>query len=251
MNGPALFDTHCHLDFFCDPTAVARDASARGIGFLAATVDPAGHDLLQGLNLPGCVRIGAGLHPWWVADGRCGADEVARAAELARESRYVAEVGLDFSDAHTPSESHGAQVEAFECIARACADGGKVLSIHAVRSASTVLDILEETGSLAANTCIFHWFSGTSDELARAVRASCLFSVNRMMLATRRGREYARQVPADRLLTETDLPEEGDSATDAQMIAESLAEALAVLEDLRGPGIRERIALSAGNLLLL
>ena len=36
----------------------------------------------------------------------------------------------------------------------------------------------------------------------------CLFSVNEFMLATRRGRAYARQIPTGQLLLETDLPAE-------------------------------------------
>ena len=35
------------------------------------------------------------------------------------------------------------------------------------------------------------------------------------MLATKRGRAYVRQIPPERLLLETDLPDEGTDATQA------------------------------------
>ena len=103
---------------------------------------------------------------------------------------------------------------------------GRVISIHAVRSAGTVLDVLESHGLLIPNSdspvIIFHWFSGTSDELVRARNAGCYFSVNERMLATKRGREYARQIPLDRLLLETDAPAEPNTETSAQSLIRSL-----------------------------
>jgi len=42
------------------------------------------------------------------------------------------------------------------------------------------------------------------------------------MLATKRGREYARQIPLDRLLLETDAPTEENEDTTAQSLVESL-----------------------------
>ena len=103
---------------------------------------------------------------------------------------------------------------------------GRVISIHAVRSAGTVLDVLESHGLLIPNpdspAIIFHWFSGTSDELVRARNAGCYYSVNERMLASKRGREYARQIPLDRLLLETDAPAEANTETSAQSLIRSL-----------------------------
>ena len=122
---------------------------------------------------------------------------------------------------------------AFERVARACASGGKVLSIHAVKAAGEALDVLERAGALAGNACIFHWFSGTSDELQRAVRAGCFFSINPRMLASKRGRAYAQAVPAERLLLETDAPSQPGERYDAPAEAARLAAMLEALADLR------------------
>lgn len=210
-----LADMHCHLDFSSDMAALARLAQAHGVAAFSNTVTPEGYlaarDALAGFPN---VRTGVGLHPWWVADGRCGAEQVELACQLIQKTRFVGEVGLDFAPRR--EDTFETQLDAFERIVDACcAQGGKVISIHAVRSATTVLDVLERHHATRSNACILHWFSGSSQELARARELGCHFSVNPNMLATKRGRAYARQIPPERLLLETDLPEEGEVAAQA------------------------------------
>ena len=95
----------------------------------------------------------------------------------------------------------------FRKIAKACADeGGKILSIHSVKAASTIIAELEEAGTFQTCKCIFHWFAGTSAERNRAVENGAFFSINRKMLATKSGRELIKVIPEDRLLLETDAP---------------------------------------------
>ena len=114
---------------------------------------------------------------------------------------------------------------------------GRVISIHAVRSAGTVLDALESFGLLTLSpnspAIIFHWFSGTSNEFVRARNAGCHFSVNERMLATKRGREYARQIPLDRLLLETDAPAEPQADASARQLITSLKSASLHIAELK------------------
>ena len=214
-DGFALADMHCHLDFSSDMAALARLAQAHGVAAFSNTVTPEGY-LAASKALAGFpnVRTGVGLHPWWVANGRCGAEQVEIACQLIQETRFVGEVGLDFAPRR--EGTFETQLDAFERIVNACcAQGGKVISIHAVRSATAVLDVLERHNATHGNACILHWFSGSSQELARARKLGCHFSVNPHMLATKRGRAYVRQIPLERLLLETDLPEEGEIAAQA------------------------------------
>lgn len=119
--------------------------------------------------------------------------------------------------------------------------------MHAVRSAGTALDVLERTGAAESCRCVLHWFSGSSDELWRAVRLGCLFSLGERALATRRGREYARVLPEKRLLTETDLPPFEGSAGGAADIVASLGLSVDAMSSARGMGPRELSALIAAN----
>ena len=245
----ALFDMHCHLDFLADAAGFAQAACERGLSFFSATVTPDGYrGACAALGECPNVRVGAGLHPWWVHDGRCGMDDAAQLAQLVRETRFIGEIGLDFGKRCAPSRER--QVAAFELVAQACAhEGGRLLTVHAVRSADCVLDILERTGCLANNQVIFHWYSDTSDALWRAVRAGCYFSVNARMLATKRGREYARIIPQDRLLLETDLPPEEDTAFTLDAWEADLRDALSHLTAIRQAEIAPTIVATSAMLL--
>ncbi|MDQ9893106.1 hypothetical protein RFZ55_12295, partial [Acinetobacter baumannii] len=63
---------------------------------------------------PPNVRVGVGLHPWWIADGRCGEIEIEQAAQLAAASRFIGEVGLDFGPRHAANAQR--QLDALEAI---------------------------------------------------------------------------------------------------------------------------------------
>lgn len=223
-----LFDAHCHLDLMSHPNAVADEATTLGLSLFDCGVDP--RDFARAKKRA-CnhsnIFAGIGLHPWWLADGRCGPAEVNLLCEVATQERYIGEVGLDFSTRFAGSEP--LQIQALERLCDALVQhpfAGRVISIHAVRSAGTVLDVLESHGLLTPSpdspAIIFHWFSGTSNEFVRARNAGCFFSVNERMLATKRGSEYARQIPLDRLLLETDAPAEPNTETSAQSLIRSL-----------------------------
>ena len=97
--------------------------------------------------------------------------------------------------------------------------------------------------------CIFHWFTGSNEDLTRALRGGCMFSVNGMMLRTRRGREYVRQLPSDRLLLETDLPPGRDVVFSARQILDELENTLGTLKNIRGTDMREIICANSARVL--
>lgn len=277
-----LFDMHCHLDFAPNAPDIATQAEALDLHALSATVTPAEYEkaltILEGASN---VRTGLGLHPWWIADGRCGEEAIVLFEQLAPTTRWIGEVGLDFAGERGKGSAHQAQLEALDRVLFACnqqdtansiddvdptsaaipsppqppgatpsaaapfeareqnwpQDGGdlttKLISLHAVRSASEILDALERHDTLVRHRCVFHWFSGSSDELTCAIRAGCYFSVNARMLATKRGRAYARAIPEDHLLLETDLPAREGDTWSAQTWKAQLEETLALLAETR------------------
>lgn len=233
------FDAHCHLDLMVGPNIVTQEAATMGLGLFDCGVDPrdfaAAYE--RASSSPNIIA-GVGLHPWWIADGRCGAAEVDLLCELASRERFIGEVGLDFSPRFTGTE--GIQTQAFERLCQALSQHpllDRVLSIHAVRAAGATLDILESYELLkdapGSPTIIFHWFSGTSDEFNRARSAGCFFSINKRMLATKRGCEYARQIPLNRLLLETDAPAEPGAETSARQLIDSLIRTSEIVASLK------------------
>lgn len=257
-----FYDMHCHLGFVPEPAAAAAVAASAGIGGLSCTVEPAEYERLQGILANECdIALGLGAHPWWIADGRAGDTELERFCALAPSAPYIGEIGLDFAGPRDTGESRALQTAAFSRILAACNEEPpanrdprenlsscerpaasasetreKLISIHAVNAAGAVLDLLEQAGTLARHHVVFHWFSGTSDDLARAVRAGCFFSVGPRMLASRRGREYARQIPLDRLLLETDMPSRAGDPLPADVWRAELGNALAGIAQLKQLG---------------
>lgn len=210
------------------PDAVADEATALGLGLFDCGVDPRDFSAAneRAHRQPGIIA-GIGLHPWWLADGRCGTAEIDLLCKIAPQERYIGEVGLDFSPRFADTE--GIQTQAFDRLCQTLSQyplPGRVLSIHAIRAAGAILNILESHSLLedtpSSPVIIFHWFSGTSDELVRARNAGCYFSVNERMLTTKCGHEYARQIPLGHLLLETDAPSDQQSNTSAQQLVASL-----------------------------
>lgn len=249
-----LVDMHMHAGFATDPTLLAHALAQVGVACFSNTVTPGEYRTLvpSFAHVPNA-RLGVGLHPWWIPGDDSFALTTALRAfdEALEETRFVGEAGLDFWPSRAGNRAE--QLEVFGHVARRCAQGGDyLLSLHCVHAGRELLDILEDTGCPGRSTCILHSFAGSSDELCRAVDMGCLFSIGRRMLATKRGREYARVLPEDRLLLESDLPGHEGDACDAARIVDELAATLETLAGIRGidvEDLRGRIAARSLGLL--
>ena len=114
-----------------------------------------------------------------------------RASELSlwdahlSETRYVGEVGLDAGPRFY--KSFELQKSVFAHVLQQCAKaGGKIVSVHSIRSAKAVLDHIEAHLPPSRGTVVLHWFTGTKADAQRAVDMGCYFSVNATMLANQR-----------------------------------------------------------------
>lgn len=241
-----IYDMHCHLTFAQDARGVASAARDAGIGALSATVTPADFETAgEALAEIGGMHAAVGLHPWQIADGACGQAERARFEELCRTTRFIGEIGLDFAGERATSRA--IQIETLDRMLSACKATGerKLMTFHAVRGTTDLLDLMERHDATRDHDCILHWFSGTSDELTRARRLGCYFSLNARMLETKRGRAYARTVSADRLLLETDEPPHEGFAWDAQAWRSRLHATLDALAAARDEDARDLGAIIA------
>jgi TatD DNase family protein len=169
------------------------------------------------------------LHPQLVAER---AAEILFWEKLLPETRYVGEVGLDAGPRFF--RSFDAQKRVFRIVLERCAEaGGKILTVHSVRSATVVLDMIEAHLPSDRGKVVLHWFTGSLREARRAAALGCYFSVNAEMARTERGRVLLAALPLDRLLTETDGPFTQVSGrpaepADATVAVEALASARAV-----------------------
>jgi TatD DNase family protein len=200
---PEYVDFHCHLDLFPDPQSAVRAAEAEGIYTLTVTTTPKAwprnHELTRDTRH---VRAALGLHPQLVAER---GHEIALWEEYLPHARYVGEVGLDAGPRYY--RSLDLQKQIFTRVLQKCAEaGGKILTVHSVRAATTVLDLIESHLNRQQSQIVLHWFTGSKSEAHRAIDLGCYFSINTAMLRNDRGCSLVAMLPSDRLLTETDAP---------------------------------------------
>lgn len=200
---PRGIDFHCHLDLFPDHEAAIARAEAAAIYTLTVTTTPRAwtrnHALTRNCRF---VRAALGLHPQLVGERE---SELALWERHLPETRYVGEVGLDAGPRFY--KTLDAQKRVFRHVLERCADaGGKILTVHSVRAATPVLDLIEAHLPRERGKVVLHWFSGSRSEARRALALGCYFSVNATMAGNDRGRALIEALPADRVLTETDGP---------------------------------------------
>lgn len=251
-----LYDMHCHIGFAADAAVVAREAASQGgLQALSCTVAPDEYESQRTLLAPyPFAQVALGLHPWWLADGRCGEDAVERFCALAPSERLIGEVGLELTKRYAAPEARDRQLNGLRRALAACNEGpdGKVVSVHAVRATDLLLDELESAGTLSRHSVIFHWYSDTPEGLKRALGCGCSFSVGTYMLETKRGREYARIIPTERLLLETDAPSRPGKLWSAGLWREQLQLGLRELARIRGAqedDLADAIAANSARLL--
>src|SRR5207247_6184998 len=139
-----------------------------------------------------------GLHPLVAAECK---PQWPRFATLVNKSAYVGEVGLDFSRAGIPTKNE--QVAAFRFVLEVLQGHSKFITIHSRGAESAVVNLLEKYKRYHV---VFHWYSGPTGVLKRAVASGHYFSVNPAMVVSNNGRRILSVVPRDRVLTETDGP---------------------------------------------
>jgi TatD DNase family protein len=148
------------------------------------------------------VRAALGLHPQLVGER---ANELPLWEESLPQTRYVGEVGLDAGPRYY--KSLDVQKRVFErVLTLAAAAREKILTVHSVRAAKIVLDMIEKHFAPPLGKVVLHWFTGSDSEARRAVDLGCYFSVNAKMLETPRLRSVVAALPIERVLTETDGP---------------------------------------------
>lgn len=197
-------DAHCHLDLFPNYGQVAQEAVESETAVVTVTTTPRAWP--QNAELARAfpnVIAALGLHPQLVASHSA---EIALFDEYLREAHFVGEIGLDATRPFY--SSFDLQRKVFQEVLEACARaGGKVLTIHSVRTAKIVLDMIVQSKILESDCIvILHWFTGPRREAERALELGCFFSINGAMLNRPELEQLLIEMPLDRVLTESDGP---------------------------------------------
>ena len=244
---PKGIDFHCHLDLYPDHQAAIARAEAAGIYTLTVTTTPKAWPRNQALTRD-CrfVRAALGLHPQLVGERE---SELMLWEQYLPETRYVGEVGLDAGPRFY--KSFDAQKRVFRTVLERCAAaGGKILTVHSVRSAAAVLDMIEAHLPPDRGKVVMHWFTGSRSEARRATALGCYFSINREMTASERSRPLIAELPLERLLTETDGPfTQFDGRPAEPATVHGTSEALAALRGIPAERLKQTLIANLRSLL--
>ncbi len=121
--------------------------------------------------------------------------------EYLNETKFVGEVGLDFSKDHIKNRDE--QIRIFRHICRKTADGNKIMSVH---SRNAELDVLANLKEFGVKHAVFHWYTGSIKNLQDVIESNYYLSLNPSMLSTKKGREIIQSIPLRHILIETDGP---------------------------------------------
>jgi TatD DNase family protein len=211
-----VIDTHCHLDspaFDVDREQALARARAVGVtDVVVPAVEPAGWPGLVtlGASHPG-LHVALGIHPQALpgmapsGDDRHLADLEAR---LARGGAVaVGECGLDGPsvEAGAPLERQRAVLRGHLAIARKL---GLPVLLHALRAHDAMLEELARDGLPSGG--VLHSFSGSAEQVPPFAALGLHFSFAGPVTyeGARKPLAAARAVAPDRLLVETDAPDQ-------------------------------------------
>ncbi len=205
-----LVDSHCHLDFpdFADTLdAVVARARAADIGrIVSISTRVARHDALVAIaeRFPD-VFCSVGTHPHYAHE-----EPDVTTAELVARTRHpkvvaIGEAGLDYHYDFSPRD---AQERGFRRHIAAARETGLPLVIHAREADADVARILEEESGQGPFPAVLHCFTGGRDLARRAIALGLSISFTGILTFKTSVdlRAIAAELPADRVLVETDAP---------------------------------------------
>jgi TatD DNase family protein len=208
-----LYDSHCHLDapeFDADRAQVLARARAAGITRqLVPAVDRAGWPALRDLCAAEAgLRPAYGLHPMFLARHRPqDLDELAAWLERERPAA-VGECGLDhFVEGLDPD----AQRRYFDGQLVLARDFRLPVVVHARRAVDDVIAAIRRVGGLRG---VVHSWSGSDQQAAQLFDLGFSLGIGGPVTfeRARRLRRTVATMPLERLLLETDAPDQPDAA---------------------------------------
>jgi TatD DNase family protein len=205
-----LVDSHCHLDYFTAaelPEVLSRAATA-GVAEMVTI----GTTLAQSERLPPMTEAFAnlwctvGVHPHHAAEAPIPNPETLAAMTQHPRVIGIGESGLDYFYDKAPRD---VQAENFRAHIRAARMAGVPLAIHARDADDDIATILrEERDREGGFDFLLHCFSSSRRLAEAGLEMGGYVSFSGILTFPRSAelREIARDVPADRLLVETDAP---------------------------------------------
>ena len=196
-----LIDAHAHLDHYGDELKTALgEIKQRHIFTVSNSMDlPSYRRNLEIGEMCDLVLPTFGVHPKRAPQYVDRLNELDKAIE---QSPMIGEIGLDFHWVEDSSQ-YPAQKKVLEYFLAAAREQKKIVNLHTKGAEKEILDLLERYDIQRA---IVHWYSGPLDILRALIEYGAYFTVGVEVLYSRSIHAIARELPMERLLTETDNP---------------------------------------------
>jgi TatD DNase family protein len=233
-----FIDTHVHLDFpeFDKNRKEVIARAVRGdVGIINSCLDKKGFELMRGFKE---VFLTIGCTPYELEDFQPQYELIRAHMD---DIIAVGEVGLDYY--WVKEEPRRAREREnllkFMDLAK---EHDKPLVIHSRNAEKPCLDLLEKSDVRA----LMHCFSGSMGEAARAIDLGYPISIPANINRSKQKQEFARSLPLDSLVLETDAPY---LAPDPGSINEpiNVIKSAALIAELRGVGIDEVARVTTKN----
>jgi TatD DNase family protein len=205
-----LVDSHCHLDFpdfGTELDAIVARAGAKGVGFMV-TISTRVRRHTQVLAIAerfSNVYCSVGTHPHHAHE-----ELDISAAELIERARHpkviaIGEAGLDY---HYDNSPRTAQERGLRTHIAAARETGLPLVIHSRECDADMARILSEESRKRAFPAVLHCFTGGRDLALAGMELGFYVSFSGILTFKKSDdlRAIAAELPADRILVETDAP---------------------------------------------
>lgn len=232
-----MIDAHCHLDLGDAAASLAAGRAAGVTGAVLAGVDPEGWARQAALvKAHPELHCTFGLHPWTVAaahddevPGLLAALEGALDGGLGVVPVGLGELGLDHGR-RGPKPTRARQEAVFRAQLRLARARGLPLVLHVVAAPGKALDVLAEEGGGWRG--LVHRYSGPEELVGNYIDMGLHLSFGAELLYKPRLLAAIRRVPQERLLLETDAPDQLPDG--AQVDLDALPRVLAAAAAARG-----------------
>lgn len=242
-----MIDTHCHLDverFDEDRAQVLERAWAAGVqALIVPAIGPdAWEPLLEWPRRDARVQVGLGIHPQLIPSLPPADDDrhLTRLDALlaSPEAIAVGECGLD-----GPSGQLDRQIAILRAHFALARKHQKPLLMHVLRAHPQFLKVIAEE-PLPPAGLLMHSYSGSAELTPKYVRYGCHFSFAGPVTFTeaRRPLDALKSVPLDRLMAETDAPDQAPHPhRGARSEPAYLPLIVDAMERVRGEPVREAV----------
>jgi len=196
-----LIDVHSHLDRYEENLEyVLEEIRRHRIFTISNSMDlPSYKRNLEIASRCNLVLPTFGIHPWNAPEYIDSLEDLRKAI---KQSPMLGEIGLDHHFVRDASQ-YPAQAQVFEFFLKAASEQGKIVILHTKGAEQEVLRLLHCHN---IGRAIIHWYSGPLDVLRAMVDHGLYFTVGVEVLYSQHIQTIARDLPSERLLTETDNP---------------------------------------------